>query len=83
MVACWAHVPKVASSNLASNTIIIIDKTIFKAIVTQLVRVLGCDSKSHGFKSRQSPLSCIKSNALNECLNIKQNWSFKTKFYSE
>ena len=44
------------------------------AIITQLVRVLGCDSKSRGFKSRCSPfiLSCIKSNALNGCLNIKK-----------
>jgi hypothetical protein len=39
-------------------------------------RVLGCGSKSHGFKPRYSPqnkLVVLKSysNALNGCLNIK------------
>lgn len=69
LVAHWAHAPEVVSSSLTPN------KLKKLAIITQLVRVLGCDSKRHGFKSRYSPsikTSCIKSKALNECLNTKK-----------
>ena len=37
-----------------------VDKQNIKAGITQLVRVLDCDSKSHGFKSRYSPNFIIK-----------------------
>ena len=55
MVACRAHAPKDAGSNPASNKILI--KIVFQivACITQLVRVLGCDPRSHGFKSRYTP----------------------------
>lgn len=52
LAAHWAHAPEVVSSSLTPNKNLVIN---LLAIITQLVRVLGCDSKRHGFKSRYSP----------------------------
>ena len=56
---------------------------IFLASITQLVRVLGCGSKSCRFKSCYSPYYLLKNlfKALNGYLNIKSNKTdvFKTK----